>query len=208
MKHPSNEDWLSFLYEECSTEQLKSWDRHRQECPQCAQLVDQWRESQRILSKWELAPTFRRYRPAFRPHVWAIAAVALISVAFLFGYSFGISSRLAAPSTTELQQRLHTEIQQAIARYDAEKSTLEAKEIEDQIKTLETLISTQGRSTDLAIAQLHQETAAAVEQIHVQLETVALVGEGRYQQSLNQLSVLGHNQSSLPILHTSHPFNR
>ena len=207
MKHPSNEDWLSFLYSECSSEQQQTWEHHRQQCPECAKLLENWRESQRLLSHWEVSPKPQSHRPAIKRQLLALAAMAIIGVAFLFGYSFGVRTIDTAPILAKLQQQLQSDIQDALVQYDAKKSTPQSAEFATRIKNLEALVSTQARSTDLAIGRLHQETVDAVDQIHVQLETVALVGEGRYQQSLNQLSLLGQHNATTSMRHTSHPLN-
>ena len=120
--------------------------------------------------------------------------MALIGISFLFGY---LSA--SHPATTEsLAAELRSEFQAELLKTKEElvqttidnhsKNFREVVAIRDY---LETLVFHHARETKSALLRLQTESSANAEKFQVELETVALVAEGRYQLSQNQLNVLG-----------------
>src|SRR5207245_10403216 len=51
MKHPSTEEWMSFLYEENSPRQRTELKAHLRSCPECCVKVAEWRAGMRALDQ-------------------------------------------------------------------------------------------------------------------------------------------------------------
>ncbi len=117
MKHPSTEEWMSFLYEENSPRQRTELKAHLRSCPECCVKVAEWRAGMRALDQWTLRQT-RRPTAVRGAMKWAAAAV----IALLLGFGFG---RISAPDPGEinsLRRSLTEEFSRQLAATRAEMS--------------------------------------------------------------------------------------
>ena len=194
MKHPSSEDWASYLYEEITPEQKQEWTAHLNECQSCREEFQKWEQAQTKLNQWTLPPSTKHVQQRTPFPRWAIAAIALIGVSFLFGYLSGMRSLPAEDLVAEIREEMQREMflakeefEEAVSK-QREENSLEVKALRAH---LENLVLTQSIKTETAIAGIQNHSSAAAKRIQMELETVALVAEGRYQLSQNHLSALG-----------------
>ncbi len=99
MKHPSQEEWISYLYGETPTDERNTLDRHLKQCDLCRQQVNQWKATMIDLSQWELpgrkaqVPVGRRSPLTFAVIKWAAAATLMV------GISYGAGRLSVSPDT-------------------------------------------------------------------------------------------------------------
>src|SRR5687767_1853861 len=87
MKHPTQEQWMDYLYGESPAPQRAELAAHLQSCPACAAQVARWGGVQACLDEWKLPDTAKR--PAWRMPAgvkWAMAAAFMIAA---LGIGFG-----------------------------------------------------------------------------------------------------------------------
>ena len=95
--HPNAEEWMSFLYQETSSDQTSELDAHLRQCAECQRQVAQWRGSMASLEAWKMPSAARRQRRAAPVLQWAAAAAVVLAVGFGVG-------RMTSPSSARLQQ--------------------------------------------------------------------------------------------------------
>jgi anti-sigma factor ChrR (cupin superfamily) len=106
MKHPSQEQWMDYLYGELPKSQRADLAAHLKLCPSCAAQVARWGAVQDRLDEWKLPEA----KPAWRYAAgvkWAIAAAFMIA-ALGIGFGAGRTS-----STKALRQEMQVALQQA-----------------------------------------------------------------------------------------------
>ncbi len=96
MNHPTQEEWISFVYGELPPGSSAPLETHLASCPECRLRVDGWRESMARLDEWKL-PARRRPRSLVPAIQWGLAAL------FLVGLGAGIT-RLSSPRSPDLAQ--------------------------------------------------------------------------------------------------------
>jgi len=102
MNHPSQEEWMSYLYGELSAEKRAALKAHLQVCQQCQIPVDSWQGAMRELNSWNLSKATTQAittNPLFK---WGIAALLVLS----FSFGFGRLSARTAPDLKQIQTAL------------------------------------------------------------------------------------------------------
>ena len=199
MKHLTSEDWANYLYEELPPEEKQRCQSHLKDCDQCRVELEKWQAIQQQLNRWQL-PLPTRPTSIYSSSVrWAIAAIALIGISFLFGYL----SAPRPPSTESMIAALRSEFQSDLLRVkkelaqSANHSRSESlRGVEALREDVEKLLFNHTREIETALLGVQNESSANIKKIQMELETVAIVAEGRYQLSQNQLSSMGF--SALP----------
>lgn len=85
VNHPGANEWMSFLYGECTPDRRRELDSHLATCPVCAAQVQTWRSSMHALDAWPVSrriPVRRQWRPIVK---WAAAAAVVLAVGFATG---------------------------------------------------------------------------------------------------------------------------
>jgi hypothetical protein len=105
MKHPTNEEWMGFIYGESPLVEQTNLQAHLHACPDCRARVDQWRQTTKSLDQWPVATAApgRRYAG-----LWKIAA-ALVGCAAI-GFALGRQSIDAGQLQAALEQKLETRL--------------------------------------------------------------------------------------------------
>ena len=179
---------MTYLYHECDSIVAATFDDHLANCNSCRQQVSAWRMAQHDLDQSTVPSLPSHGHTGSVALPWAIAAVLAIGFAFLFGRLNGLHADLeqmrreaatmaspASPTNRSDQAPISEERFAALQR-----------ELADLETHAESLIAQQASETATAMAQLRHESQTALDQIQHQLETVALVGERRYQQFRGQ----------------------
>ena len=75
MKHPTKEEWMSYLYDESPTESREELRAHLKDCAACRAQIEMWQGATRQMNDWQL-PRLRKVSrsPAFAR--WAVAGGA------------------------------------------------------------------------------------------------------------------------------------
>ena len=92
MKHPNEQEWISYLYDESSPAERAELAAHLSRCADCAARMTEWQATRKGLDGWQLKPwgtgvgalrpRFPRLQPAF---TWAAAAAIVLAVGFGLG---------------------------------------------------------------------------------------------------------------------------
>jgi hypothetical protein len=106
MKHPSQEQWMDYLYGELPKPQRADLAAHLKSCPSCAAQVARWGLVQDRLDEWKLPEVKRPMRFATGIK-WAMAAAFMIAA---LGIGFGAGR---ASGTKALRQDMQVALQKA-----------------------------------------------------------------------------------------------
>ena len=109
MKHPTQQEWMAYLYAELDSNQTQTLAKHLDNCQTCSRDVEQWQSAMRQLDSWQVQsnPTARQpgrslWIAAAR---WAVAAMLFIGL--------GIASAtlwMRTVETERLRDRLTIEL--------------------------------------------------------------------------------------------------
>src|SRR5438552_13711 len=108
MTHPNSQEWMSFLYDEVSADELSRLRAHLAGCAECSARIKAWRGGMKSLDEWRLPATGRTRRPWQPRFRWAAAAAILLGLGLAIG-------RFTSPSSGDLrglQARLEGDLQQ------------------------------------------------------------------------------------------------
>jgi len=85
MTHPTEEQWMSYLYGELERKSQAALAEHLRSCPECRTQVTAWSDAKESLDGWRLSEV-PAARANLRPLVkWTAAAALLVAVAFATG---------------------------------------------------------------------------------------------------------------------------
>jgi hypothetical protein len=155
MKHPTPEDWLSFVYDEVAPAQQREWRQHLESCAECRAHVEaRWRTLTR-LDDWRLAPPRHAAAPLWQPLKWAAAA------AVVFGIGFGVARLTASPpDLVAVENRLREQMGAEFANLSQRQAAQTAQYHDAIVRVLGNLEAQ--RRTDLARLQRDVETVAVL----------------------------------------------
>jgi hypothetical protein len=110
--HPTDAEWMSYLYSELPRADRTALRTHLRDCPDCQLRVRSWEGAKASLSDWKLPKREPEVLPVdFAPALkWALAALLVLGL----GYGIG---RLSAPrpSLAALQAAIEPGLRQALA---------------------------------------------------------------------------------------------
>jgi len=161
MKHPAQEEWMDYLYEEVSANDRARLSAHLAACSECRAQLQGWQKTMTRLDTWKPA---KQNTPAFRwfPVVrWAAAALIMMT----FGFAL---SRMTTPKVdpvalrdsvrtevvAEMKQAWQKEMQQLNTKLDQQRT-------EDQQQVVQTLRQMEAqRLADFASLRYELDTLA------------------------------------------------
>jgi hypothetical protein len=199
MKHPTREEWMSFLYDETPVEERAGLRSHLEACADCRTQLKVWQGATRELDRWRLPSRRKTLRQTTFVH-WAAAAavigLALVGAARLASLSREVKQlRADAPriSQVEFQAALAQASEQATKAANAEAQALvaavterlEERRLADQQAVLAALQKLNARHTE-DFASLRKE-----------LETVAVFTEAGLQRTQNELANIGYSPRNI-----------
>lgn len=108
MKHPTQEQWMDYLYGESPAPERAELAAHLQSCSACAAQVARWNSIRDRLDDWKLPDAVKRAAWRIPAGVkWAMAAAFMIAA---LGIGFG-AGRVSG--TKALRAEMHIALQQA-----------------------------------------------------------------------------------------------
>jgi len=200
MNHPTPEDWMAHLYGEAPAARRAELDAHLHQCPSCARRVRAWRDGMGALDQWPL-PASRRihaWGPALR---WAAAAAVVLVLGFLGGrFSAGNPRAFQAAMQRDFDARL------ALVRDELRAATAADTQrvLESFAQSLEEAREGDAATLAAALRQRDSRHSATFAQLRRDIDTVAVVAEGRLtdtQQQLQQLAFATRPENQTPPDH-------
>jgi len=204
MNHPSNEDWISYLYDEADATERARLAGHLRGCAHCQERVHEWQTAKRNLDDWQLEPR-RAVRKAALPILarpwlkWAAAVVLFVGVGFSAGrFSTPGSAdpqKLRAEIGSELRQQLRAELMQTMQE-ELKKSaaaTLVASREQSRQMLVDYAAKTEStRSEDnsvisAALDRLDSQQTEDYVSLKKQLDTVAVLTDAGLRRTENQM---------------------
>ncbi len=117
MNHPTREEWMSYLYDELTTEEHSNLAAHLAVCPDCKVKVGEWGAVRKELNAWPLSPNRAPVLPT-RPMIrWAAAAAIVLAAGFGIGRLTSATpdtEKVRAAIEPQLRQQLRREIGQSL----------------------------------------------------------------------------------------------
>ena len=181
MKHPTREEWMSYLYDELPTQPRRELEHHLGQCAECRAGLATWQSTAKQLDAFRLAAP-RRITPVWQPLTrWAMVT-ATAAAGLLGGFVLG---RMTGVSRAELEAARRDAATQAAAASRSEAQLVLQQFADNLNKRLDTLETQQTRD----YASLRKE-----------LETVAVLTEASFRQTEDRLGQLAVNTVA-PIAH-------
>lgn len=138
MKHPDTNDWMAHVYAENDESERRALEAHLSACPECADRVRRWRETQALLGAPEPVPKPEVVSRWPRPRAtWAAAAAAaalFLGIGFAVGRQ-GVVSRADLDSqlaALRSQWREDLAVRREAERQDTAQATLELARADQQ----------------------------------------------------------------------------
>ena len=198
MKHPTREEWMSYLYDESPTDLRRLFQAHLRDCAACRAQIETWQGATRQMNEWPMPPR-RRGLPSAGLVRWAAAAVvvvlATVGVTNLLAMKREVS-QLRAEVRVQLQGELDAALAQ-VTEQASQSATAEAQRLivsvaqkleEKQIHERQTLLT--------ALQKLNAQRITDYAKLRKELETVALFSEAGWQRAENQISSLAYQPAS------------
>ncbi len=202
MKHPENEQWMSFLYGELAPSARREADRHLRECPECRQRVEQWRATMGLLDADHatLALPARRERTWFAvPAVrWALAASVVLFAGFAAGRVTGVSREEVARQIAAARAEIATDLRQ---RHEDDLKAMAAATVAATTEQNRQFLAEFGRQFNAARSEERRDWIAALDALNRQhsddlaevksgLNALARKTGAGFQQAESQLNLL------------------
>lgn len=202
MNHPTNEEWISYVYDEPDASERARLAGHLRGCQECQAKVHDWQSARRNLDGWQLpARGAKRRRGALaRPLLKWAAAVALFAG---LGFAVGRISvppppspeRLRAAIEPQIRQELQQEFAQML-RQELDKSasaTLSAAReqsrqmLADYAVKIETARAQDTSAISAALDRMDSQQADDYVSLKKQLDTVAVLTDAGLRRTENQV---------------------
>jgi hypothetical protein len=123
-KHPSEQAWMEYLYDEMASTERSALEMHVKDCPPCQQKRDGLEGTQRSLDEWRVVvPAKHALTKSWQPVVkWAAAAVLVATTAFATGRISrppvdvaALQAQISKPIEERMQQQMRAAADQALA---------------------------------------------------------------------------------------------
>jgi len=220
MNHPTNEEWMSYLYDEADGAEHARLAGHLRGCQECQAKLHQWQTARRHLDGWEIAARAAGMRRGalMRPLLkWAAAVVLFAGIGFAVGrISAPVSAspeQLRAAIEPKMRQELRQEFAQML-RQELDKSasaTLAASRLQSrQMLTeyagkIESARAEDNSILSAALDRLDSQQAEDYVSLKKQLDTVAVLTDAGLRRTENQMVELAGmttpNQAAKPGKH-------
>lgn len=199
MTHPTNEEWISFLYDDMDATDQARLAVHLKQCSDCHAKITGWRVAQTSLDGWRLEPRRARRKSAAsllaRPLLkWAAAAVLFAGIGFGAGRFSMLASVNPQKVRAAIEPQLRTQLREELDKSAA--ATLAASR--EQTRAM---LVAYGEKLGNARAEDNKVISAALDQLgsqetddyvslKKQLDTVAVLTDAGLRRTENQVSEL------------------
>jgi hypothetical protein len=196
MMHPTNEEWMSYLYDELETGEQGRLKTHLENCRECQARVATWRNTMCGLNAWELPATQPQRVPVWGYVKWAAAAMLMLGV----GYGFARVTA-PAPDLAAIRAAMEPEIRKQIDQATTAAIITAKSETHRLVAELAKQTEAKQQEDNQAVADILQrlESKRASEMAHLRkdLETLAVNAEGSLENAQQQIVQLASfNQPS------------
>jgi hypothetical protein len=187
MMHPTNEEWMSYLYDELAPGDQGRLKTHLEQCRECRERMANWRTAMRGLDQWELpAPaTPRDSAPKFLR--WGMAAMLLLGV----GYGLARVTTPVGPDLAAVRAAMEPEIRRQIDQASAAAIVAARTESQRLVAELARQTETKQEEDRQAVADILQrletKRVGDLAYLRKELETVAVNAEDSLESTQQQL---------------------
>ena len=186
-KHPRDEEWMEWLYDETSPTDKARLTEHLKQCGQCRAAVQRWERTRQALDLGKIETPRAPDRLNLSWVKWGIAAVFLLVVGFSIGQ--GKAARSAALPGMALGEAQMREIRSSLK---AELSAELVRQLADYKKDTEQKNARDNKWIMDALARTDNDRVADYAQLHKELETVAVLTQNSFQQTQQQIVTLAN----------------
>lgn len=171
MKHPTREQLVAFLYEDCERAEKSETAQHLDTCAECRNQLQTWRATAATLNRFEVAPAVSSWAPirSWLP-LSAAAAVFLIAAA-LFGATW---QTRANSGKTQLIAELRARVEKS------ESENAQTKKLLTDL--IENIADNRAKDHEALVA-----VAQEVQSTRKDVETMAVLTEAGLKSAQNQL---------------------
>jgi hypothetical protein len=211
-QHPSQEQWMEFLYDEIEVREKQAIEKHLESCAPCRETRARLSDTREGLDVWEATlPPRHRLAGGWFPWVkWAAAAAVLVTTAFATGRFSRLPidvaelrSEIAKPLREELSRELNAQLAEVRARSEkavAEALAVNKQQVEQLARTVASLREEDRRAVYASLQELEAQQAGEYRRLRQNLETVAVLTDQSLKDAQRQLIQLaGYNT---PVSHT------
>jgi hypothetical protein len=218
MKHPTAEEWMSFLYDELNAAEHAGMADHLRQCPECAARIHEWETARKNLH-WPVKArrtVAKRASAAFAGSFlkWAAAAIIVGGVGFMAGRvtsATGDMAKVRAALAPEIRAQVRStqaEMRQEFAqllRRELDKTSQatlatageQTREwLADCVATLEAQRLEDNRNLYASLEQLQTQRAADYLQLKKEVDTIAVNADAglRHTEQLIQFTRLNQTE--------------
>lgn len=202
MNHPTNEEWMSYLYDEADGIERARLSEHMRGCQECQAKVHDWQAARRNLDGWQLparAIGMRRgglARPLLK---WAAAVALFAGIGFGAGrFSVPVAvdpQKVRAAIEPQIRQQLRAEFAQTIqeelsksAAATLAASRQQAREmLADYAQKIENARAKDNTAISAVLDRLDSQQADDYMSLKKQLDTVAVLTDAGLRRTENQM---------------------
>jgi len=193
VKHPTNEEWMAYLYGESPAARHVELKAHAASCAECGHKVQGWRATMTTLDKSVLP----KRRPAPTVSVqwaqWAVAAAIVLFVGFLAGRFTNTSSAEVASlknSLAQLSSQLETERSTAASNLVATATSAATEEATRLMEEYSHRASAQQAEDQQSVALALKAFDFRLDKLNAELTTVAVNTQSGFKKTQENLIAL------------------
>ena len=181
-KHPTDEQWMDYLYDEMPSSGRTVLEAHVSGCPPCQQKREGFRGARQSLDEWRLETPAAKHQltMSWQPVVkWAAAAVLLVSTAFATG-------RISRPALDieALQAQISKPIEERVRQQVAAASEQALAAAEEKLRAQ--LAARFKEVADKALEEAAANTRKQLEELEVALEAIREHDKSMFAAALEQ----------------------
>jgi hypothetical protein len=175
MKHPTDDEWMSYLFNELESGARTNLTGHLHGCPECKVKIHDWQAARTSLDAWRLP--LRRTRSWFAQPLlkWAAAAVVMLGIGFSIGRLTSATvdiARVRAAIEPLVRRQIHQEMAQSLGEF---------------ARTIETNRNADKRAIYAALDKLESQHAGDFISLKKDLDTVAVLTDAGLRHTEQQL---------------------
>jgi hypothetical protein len=223
MNHPTQEQWMEYLYDEMPSPERKELESHLKGCTACREKAMELQGTTRTLDTWKVEVPAKhafaaRWQPGFK---WAVAAALLVTTAFAAGRMSepkvdveALKAQISKPIEEKMRRDLLASEQARIASHEKEMAVLNLRmqtvaakavseanasvreHLEQLAVNLAALREEDKKALTSALQSFEAQRISDLQRFREDLEKVALYSEQSYRNAQRQLVQLANYQPS------------